>query len=306
MKNTSATIVLLGSMLLGASAFPGIRAGLESYSPSHLALLRFLIASLILAVVAIGMRIRLPRPADLPRMMLLGLLGFAIYHVALNTGELTVTAGAASFIVCTVPIFNVVLSMFILKERMRPAAWVGMAISMFGVGLITFGESGELRAGAGALLILVAAIAQSLYFVLQKPLLERYTPFEVVSYAAWFGTTFMLVLSPGLGEAIRQATAQATWSVVYLGVAPGALAYVGWTFALSRMGVTRMSSFLYLIPVIAMVIGYLWLGEVPTSLSLLGGPIALAGVIFAARPARPKVASPAAGTCVTPAVCTGE
>jgi drug/metabolite transporter (DMT)-like permease len=309
MRGTWAVFVLFGSMILGASAFPGIRAGLEGYSPYHLALLRFLIASITLALLACVMRIRLPRAGDLPRLLLLGFLGFAFYHVALNYGELTVTAGAASFIICTVPIFNVALSMLILRERLRPAAWAGMAVSLFGVALITLGENGRFEPSAGALLILSAAIAQSFYFVLQKPLLERYEAFEVVCYSAWFGTALLLVLSPGLREALRQASTHATLSVVYLGVVPGALAYLGWSYALANMGVSRMSSYLYLIPVLAMIIGYLWLGEIPTGLSLLGGPIALAGVVLAGwsgRRVAARAPSPDRRDCATVAGCCGE
>ncbi len=309
MRDIWVTVVLFGSMILGASAFPGIRAGLEGYSPYHLALLRFLIASFTLAALATVLRIRPPRRPDLPRLMLLGFLGFAFYHVALNYGEVTVTAGAASFIISTVPIFNVALSMFILRERLRRVAWVGMAISMFGVALITLGENGGFEPSTGALLILAAAIAQSFYVVLQKPLLERYKAFEVVCYSAWFGTGLMLVLTPGLAAAGRQAAAHAPWSVIYLGVGPGALAYLGWSYALAKMGVYRMSSYLYLIPVLAMIIGYLWLGEVPTGLSLLGGPIVLAGVVLAGwtgRPALAPVAPPAANEGATVARCCGD
>ncbi|HET6278119.1 MAG TPA: EamA family transporter [Candidatus Polarisedimenticolia bacterium] len=299
--------MLFAAMLMGASAFPGIRAALDGYSPYHLALLRFVIASLTLAVLAVVLRVRVPRREDLPRLILLGFLGFAFYHVALNCGEMTVTAGAASFIICTVPIFNVALSMLILAERLRPAAWTGMAVSMFGVALITLGENGGLEPSAGALLILAAAVAQSLYFVLQKPLLENYSAFEVVCYGAWSGTGFLLVFTPGLFDAVLQATSSATWSVVYLGMVPGALAYLGWSYALAEMGVSRMSSYLYLIPVLAMIIGYLWLGEVPTGLALLGGPITLAGVVLAgwtgqsasvsSLPSAPDEGAPAAGCC---------
>lgn len=307
MRNVWAIAVLFGAMIFGASAFPGIRAALEGYTPWHLALLRFLIASITLAALAAVLHIRAPRLCDLPRLVLLGFLGFAFYHVALNYGEMTVTAGAASFIISTVPMFNVALSMVLLRERLRPAAWAGMAISMFGVALITLGENGGFEPGPGALLILAAAIGQSFYFVLQKPLLERYSAFGVVCYAAWFGTGLMLVFTPGLFDAVRQATMQATWSVVYLGVVPGALAYLGWSYTLAKLGVSRMSSYLYLIPVLAMIIGYLWLGEVPTGLSLLGGPIALAGVLLAGWAGRPAgAAAPSPNEGPTAAGCRGD
>jgi drug/metabolite transporter (DMT)-like permease len=236
-------------------------------------------------------------------MILLGFLGFSFYHVALNWGEMTVTAGAASFVISTVPIFNVALSTALLKERLRPTAWAGMAISMAGVALITLGENGRFEAGAGALLILAAAIAQSFYFVLQKPLLERYTAIEVVCYAAWSGTALMLVLAPGLADAVRQASPHATWSVVYLGLAPGAFAYYGWSYALRRMEVARMSSFLYVVPVLAMIIGYLWLGEAPSGLALFGGTIVLAGVAVAGWSGRAASIVPAAAKGLPARLC---
>lgn len=309
MSDRWVVVVLFGAMVMGASAFPGIRAALHGYSPFHLALLRFVIASLTLAALAAVLRVRVPDRADLPRLCLLGFLGFAFYHVALNYGEITVTAGAASFIICTVPIFNVVLSTLLHGDRLRPLAWAGTAVSMFGVALITLGENGGLEPSAGAILILAAAVAQSLYFVLQKPLLQRYSAFEVVCYGAWSGTAFLLVFTPGLFGAVLQAAPRSTWSVVYLGTVPGALAYLGWSYALAKMGVSRMSSYLYLIPVLAMIIGYLWLGEVPAGLALLGGPITLAGVVLAgwtSRPASAAAAGRVRGEGAAATGCCGE
>src|SRR6185312_6080827 len=93
------------TVLLWASAFPGIRAALPHYSPVHVALLRYIVASLALAIYAAATRIRLPRWRDIPRFALLGVIGIAYYNIALNSGETHVPSAEASFLVASAPIF---------------------------------------------------------------------------------------------------------------------------------------------------------------------------------------------------------
>ena len=274
-------IIALGlTILLWASAFAGIRVALQHYSPSHLAVSRFLIASLLLAILALFKRTHLPEPADLPRIIVAGFLGIAAYNIALNYGELTVTAGAASFIVNTVPIFTTLLSLFFLREQVNRFGWLGMAVSFAGVSLIAIGEGGGLQFSMGAVAILCAALFQGLYFVLQKPLLEKYGAFTVVSYAIWAGTFAMLVLLPGLAQQITAAPASANMAVLFLGVFPSIIGYLCWSYVLSQMPASRASIFLYLVPVIAIGVAFVWLREIPSHLSLVGGVGALSGVIL--------------------------
>ncbi|WP_457627815.1 DMT family transporter [Oceanithermus sp.] len=267
------------ALLLWASAFAGIRAGLEGYGPFHLALLRFLVASAVLLGYALLARIRLPRAADLPRIGVLGFFGITVYHLALNYGETTVSAGSASLLIASGPIFTAMLAVIFLGERLSAWGWAGIELGFAGVALIALGEGEGLRFDPGAFWIVVAAFSTSLYFVFQKPLHRRYTPLEVTAYTLWAGTLWMLPFWPGLPEAVAAAPAAATWSVVYLGVGPAALAYVLWTNALSRLPASRVTSFLYLSPALAILIAWLWLGEWPSALSLAGGGLAVLGVL---------------------------
>ena len=275
--------LVLGVLLLfWSSAFAAIRVGLEGYSPGQLALLRFLTASAVLGFVAVFRRTRLPAWRDVPIILLLGGLGIAGYHVALNTGEMTVSAGVASLLIASAPIFTALLSAFLLRERLRPLAWVGVAVGFGGIALIVFGAGRGLALGPGALVVLGASLCASLYNVLQKRNMGRYAPLEFTTYVIWAGTLPLLVYLPGLVGAVRSAPLGATGAVVYLGIFPGAIAYALWVYALSRLSASVLSSWLYLNPVLAIAIAWIWLGEIPTALSLLGGAVAVGGVMLVA------------------------
>jgi drug/metabolite transporter (DMT)-like permease len=275
------TLIAVGiTLLFWSSAFAGIRAALAGYSPKHLVLFRFLVASIVLAGYAVLTRMRLPDKRDLPAILLLGFLGITIYHVALVYGQVTVTAGAASLLIASSPIFTVLLANAFLSERLRIWGWLGIVLSFFGVSLIALGEGKGVKFDPGAFLILLSAFSTSLYFVIQKPYLRKYNALELTAYSIWAGTIFMLVFLPGLSHAVGKAPINATLAVIYLGVFPAALGYVTWTYVLSRFPASNAVSFLYLNPALAILVAWIWLGEIPTTLSLMGGVLAILGVVL--------------------------
>ncbi|GMW05048.1 MAG: membrane protein [Dehalococcoides mccartyi] len=276
-------IALIFTILFWSSAFAAIRVSLADYSPSHLALLRFLVASLALVIYALITRMRLPDKRDLPAIFLLGLIGISLYHFALNYGEKTVTAGAASLIIASAPIFSVLLARFFYKDKLTPAGWLGILLSFGGIAVITLGEVQTLSFEPHAFWVLLAALFTSIYIVFQRPLLKKYSGFEFSTYAIWAGTLLLMVGAPGLLKEISEAPVSSTLAVVYLGIFPTAISYLLYSYALSKARISQVISFLYLNPVFAIGIAFLWLGEIPAPISLLGGLLALVGVILVNR-----------------------
>lgn len=282
MNTKSATLAAMGTVLLWASAFPAITVAVRGLGPAGLAVARLAVASAALALAAPLMGVRRPKLGDLPLIALCGLAGMTGYQLLLNAGERVVPAGTASLLVATAPVYASLLAVAFLGERSSRRRWAGSAVALAGTALIA--ASHGLGFGASALIVLAAAVLQAIFHTAQKPLLARYTGFEVTAYAMWAGTVFILPWTGSLLRAFPQAGGAAIGSAVFLGLAPSAAGFVLWAYAMARMDVGRVTVSLYLVPAAAIGISLVWLGQVPGPAELIGGAIALAGVVLASGP----------------------
>ncbi|MFM0003828.1 EamA family transporter [Paraburkholderia dipogonis] len=265
-----------------ASAFPFIRIGLQGLPPLQLASARFATAALLVLAWLAYRRPRLPTWPDGLRFALCGFLGIALYNALLNTGEKTVAAGAASFIVNTLPIFTALLAFVVLGERFNRWGWLGSLISLAGIAVIARGQPGGLTLGAGSTLILGAALCSASYFVLQRRLIPVYGALTCTAYTLLAGALLLTPWLPGAVHSLDGAPHGTLQAVLVLGVFPATLGYATWTFALGHFGAARAASFLYLTPAVATVLSALLTGERPGLATLCGGLLAICGVVLVA------------------------
>jgi drug/metabolite transporter (DMT)-like permease len=274
-----AVMAAAGTVVLWASAFPAISVAVRSLGATGLSVARLVVASAALACVTPFVTVRRPRARDLPLIALCGLSGMTVYQLLLNAGERTVPAGTASLLIATAPVYSALIAAALLGERSTPRRWVGSAIAFVGSAVIA--ASHGLGFGASALVVLAAAVAQATYHTAQKPLLARYTGLEVTAYATWSGTVFIAPWTGSALHALPRASAASIGSAVFLGVAPSALGFVLWGYAVARMDVGRATTALYLVPAVAILVAFLMLGQAPGAIELAGGAVALAGVVLA-------------------------
>lgn len=267
----------------------GIHIGLQAYDPGHLALLRFLLASAFMALVALVKGISLPRLGDLPLLFGLGFFAVSLHHVSINFGQQGVSAGASSVLAQTTPLFSTLLARFVFKDQVSAWRWGCVLLGLIGVVIVVAGDRGVGSIDAHGLLILLAAVSWSLYFALQKHHSGRYDGLTLVCYTVWSGTVLLLVYLPGLMEQVLDAPAHVQWAVVALAVLPSALAYLAWAFVLAHVDLSRATMTLYLVPPTAMAIASFALGERPTLMIVVGATVVLVSVLALNLKRRPVV-----------------
>lgn len=283
----------LVAVVLWASAFVGIRAAGRALSAGPLSLSRLLVGSLALGILVAVRRQPLPPRRDYRGLLVCGLLWFGAYNVLLNQAERQVDAGTAAMLVNTGPIFIAVLSGLLLREGFPRRLLLGCVVAFAGTIVIGLATSNRgVQAGVGALLCIAAAAAYSAGTVAEKPLLARSSALTVTWLSCTIGAVVCLPFAPQLLVELRHAPVGALAWILYLGVFPTAVGFSFWAFALARTNAGRLGATTYLVPPLAVVMGWLLLGDTPPALALVGGLLCLAGVAIT-RGARLPRRSPA-------------
>jgi drug/metabolite transporter (DMT)-like permease len=270
------------TLLLWASAFVAIRYADRELSPGALALGRLLVGSLVLGLLVLIRREPLPGRRQLGGIVICGVLWFGLYNVSLNAAETRIDAGTAAMLVNVGPVLIAILAGLVLREGFPPRLFVGCVVSFAGVAIIAAATSHHSRHETlGALLCLVAAFGYAGGVVAQKTVLGKVSPLVVTWLACTVGAISCLPYAGTLVDGLGHAGGSTIAWTIYLGAAPTAIGFLTWAYALSRTTAGRMGSTTYLVPPLALLLGWVFLGEVPPLLVLPGGGLCLAGVAMA-------------------------
>ncbi|GAA1697558.1 DMT family transporter [Fodinicola feengrottensis] len=287
--STAAPLAAAGiTVLLWASAFVGIRGIGGTFSAGPLALGRLLIGTLVLGVLLLRRGFVRPSRRTLLLILLSGLLWFGLYNVALNAAERHLDAGTAAMLVNVGPVVLAILAGTFLKEGFPPRLLIGSGIAVCGalvIGTSTAGgRHGDLL-GVG--LCLVAAVAYAVGVTAQKPALKELPALQVTWMGCAIGMVGCLPFAPQLWTETAHASVGAIAGLVYLGVFPTAVAFTTWAYALARTDAGKLGATTYLVPLVAALLSWAVLSEVPAPLALAGGALCLTGVAVTRLRKRP-------------------
>lgn len=265
-----------------ALAFPLTRIALHHFGPLQLGFLRYLLASLCMALIVAVMKLKPPKAADAKWFLLSGATGFFIYVSAFNKGSATLAAALSSVVIATAPVLTALLARFIYKEKLSVTKWLAIVIEFSGIALLALMNGSGAAVDPGILWVFTAAASFSIYNILQRKLTKTYSPMRVTAYSMFAGTTMLALISPrGATAALLGATPQMLLNLGLLAVFSSAVAYVSWTKAISKsQNTASVSNYLFLTPFLATILAYVIMRETIAPSRIVGGAVVLCGVFL--------------------------
>ncbi|MCC6298814.1 MAG: DMT family transporter [Anaerolineales bacterium] len=288
MKKSNALPILeavFAATMWGAS-FIATKVALEDVSPITIVWLRFAMGLLVLgAAVATRKQFSLPKKNEWGYFAALGFLGITFHQWLQSNGLQTSEAGTTAWIVASTPIFMALLGWLVLKEGLNLVKILGIGLAFVGVLLVVSdGNPASLRIGTfgapGDALILVSAVNWAVVSALSRHGLKTHNAGLFVFYMMAFGWLFTsaLFVANGLYIEIPALTFNGWLGITFLGVFCSGLAYIAWYDALQALTTASTGAFLYIEPIVAMIVAFFVLGEAITVAALAGGGVILLGV----------------------------
>lgn len=304
-KTTKAYLALIFLCIVWGTTYLALRIAVVAFPAFLLAAIRQLVSGMII----LGIGYSLSRQVDvsfrnLRHQALVGFLLITMGNGLVSWGEKYVPSGVAALICSLMPICAVVINLLISKkERINPTILIGMLLGMGGVGLIFKDDVAALsdtRYMAGMLAIFIATASWALGSVLSKKKIHSANPIFNAGLQVLLGGLFLLVLSPFIDpyDQLNILDHQVLFPLLYLIIFGSVIAYTAYMFALTVLPVGIVTLYAYVNPLVAVVLGYLWLQERLTVYTLLAFVAIVSGVYLVnfgyRRQQRKEVASTSA------------
>lgn len=268
------------TIIIWAMAYILTKIGLIYFSPLGLSVFRYVAASIFFLIVIFVKKVPPPEIKDIPWFFALGATGFSIYVLTFNIGARSVSVATSSIIIATTPIFTALIARMVFNEKISKIGWSGILIEFIGVVVICLWE-GIFSLNMGVLWILISAFSFSIYNILQRKLVNKYTPIQTTTYSIFTGTIILLAFLPKVLPELKNSVWQANVSVIIMGIVCSGIAYLLWAKALTLADTTsEVSNFLFVSPLLTTIIGFFTLFEIPSIGTWIGGAIIFLGIIF--------------------------
>lgn len=262
-------LLLLLMVLIWGTNFSIIKVALAEFPPLAFNSLRLIIAStLFLATLGVRRWQQRPGPAlagrDRAVIVALGLIGHFAYQLCFLGGVSRTSVANSALIIGTTPMIIAILTTSLGHERVTRVQWTGVVLSVAGMAILA-GRDAELSRESliGDLLIVAGNLCWAIYTVTARPLLRRHSPLVVTGYSMAVGTVlYAAAAGPTLAALEWCRVSVGAW----LGLAisgSGALyiAYLIWYTSVQRLGNIRTSMYSNLVPLVAILVAVIWLGE---------------------------------------------
>ena len=284
--HTTELLLVVMAILWGVN-FSVVKYGTQVMEPLAYNALRMTLACIILLAVAQLRPRRALARADRWRLMALGLLGHCIYQVLFINGIAMTRAGTAALVVAASPAVVALVARSAGHEQLPARAVLGIALSIGGVILVLGGSVASDGRGhlVGDLLILAAVVCWAFYTTGLLPLTRRVDALPIAAWTLVGGIIPLgLLAMPAILRIEWRSVTALTWgAIAYSGIGAMVIAYLIWYHGVHRIGPTRTSMFANLQPIVAVLVAWAVLGEIPTIFQGVGAGTVVGGLYLSRR-----------------------
>jgi drug/metabolite transporter (DMT)-like permease len=263
-----------------------VKSAFQELSPILFAAIRFTVSGILVILLAFWREKELwIRRKDLLRVGMIGAMGIGLYQIFWSLGLNVTSASNSALILSTQPLLGALYVDLVKKEAVGRRQYLGMLLALGGVVLVIFKPTAQLHflmdTLYGDLLTLMAAICSAIFFsAWSKPLLKDYSPMRLMGFCMIIGSLVLWMAALLIPQPVRldHMSVKTWWSLGYAIFFAGVIGHICWYEGIGRIGVTRSLTYLYFIPICAVLFNYLWMGEKIFPQQIVGGALILWGV----------------------------
>lgn len=278
------------TVFIWGAGFVFTKFALEDFSPVFVVFTRFGIGLILLGItVALRKEFNFPPIKELPYLMLTGFLGVTFHQWLQATGLLTASATTTAWIVSTIPMITFIFGVIFLKESGTALNILGIVIASAGIiWVVSQGHPKEMFSssftGTGDFLIVISAFNWAVFSILSRNGLRKYPPALMMLYVMFFGWLFSGVWLLRSGEIFTEGVSSgqviSILSLLELGILGSGVAYIFWYDALKELPAYKLSVFIYIEPIVTMLLAAWLIHENITPATVVGGAITISGIIM--------------------------